>query len=50
MPAMNSRKGRGACVFPFPFAPPDYIDPGPCNKKPFSGNPIRIGTHAQTSY
>ena len=23
MPAMNSRKGRGACVFPFPFAPPD---------------------------
>ena len=27
-----------------------YIDPGPCNKKPFSGNPIRIGTHAQTSY
>ena len=24
MPAMNSRKGRGACVFPFPFAPPVY--------------------------
>ena len=20
---MNSRKGRGACVFPFPFAPPE---------------------------
>ena len=23
---MNSRKGRGACVFPFPFAPPAFVD------------------------